>query len=658
MVVDPVTIAPDAARSTRRSRSCGSTGSAACRSSTATSARSASSPTATSASRSSLDQPGRRADDQEARHRRTRASRSTRRKELLHKHRIEKLLVVDGARHAEGPDHDQGHREGARRTRPRPRTTSAGCASARRSASATDRDAARRGAARGRLRRHRASTPRTATRAGVLEAVRATRKKFPKLQLIAGNVATGEATQALIEAGADAVKVGIGPGLDLHHARRRRRRRAAAHRDRRLRSRRRKGTSVADHRRRRHQVLGRRRQGARRRRRHRDDRLAVRRHRRGARRDHPLPGPQLQDLPRHGLDRRDAATGSKDRYFQGDVDERRRSSCPRASRAACRTRAPLSRVDLPAGRRAARRHGLHRLRDDRRAARRRRASCRSRRAGCARATCTTSSSPRKRRTTASSNDAWPHQLDPHPRLRLAVHAADRAAGPRAERSTARSIRSTCRSTQIRALGAARASSSRAGRRRSTTRARRRSRRELFELGVPVLGICYGAQLDGAAARRRGARRRTSASTAARRCASSAAATACSARLRRRRGARGLDEPRRSRRRAAARASCTPRESDNCPFCGVRATPERKHLRRAVPPRGRAHAARRRAPRQLPVRRLPARRPTGRWRAFVDEAVARDPRAGRRRRARDLRPLGRRRLDGRGGADPSRRSATG
>ena len=32
------------------------------------------------------------------------------------------------------------------------------------------------------------------------------------LQVIAGNVATGEATQALIEAGADAVKIGIGPG--------------------------------------------------------------------------------------------------------------------------------------------------------------------------------------------------------------------------------------------------------------------------------------------------------------------------------------------------------------------------------------------------------------------------------------------------------------
>ena len=38
------------------------------------------------------------------------------------------------------------------------------------------------------------------------------KEKFPDLQVVAGNVATSKATRDLIEAGADAVKVGIGPG--------------------------------------------------------------------------------------------------------------------------------------------------------------------------------------------------------------------------------------------------------------------------------------------------------------------------------------------------------------------------------------------------------------------------------------------------------------
>jgi IMP dehydrogenase len=46
----------------------------------------------------------------------------------------------------------------------------------------------------------------------ILNAVRAIKEKYPDLQVIAGNIATGEAAKALIEAGADAVKVGIGPG--------------------------------------------------------------------------------------------------------------------------------------------------------------------------------------------------------------------------------------------------------------------------------------------------------------------------------------------------------------------------------------------------------------------------------------------------------------
>ncbi len=47
---------------------------------------------------------------------------------------------------------------------------------------------------------------------GVIEMVKKVRKSFPKLQIIAGNVATGEAALALANAGANAVKVGVGPG--------------------------------------------------------------------------------------------------------------------------------------------------------------------------------------------------------------------------------------------------------------------------------------------------------------------------------------------------------------------------------------------------------------------------------------------------------------
>ncbi|MBU0575670.1 MAG: IMP dehydrogenase [Proteobacteria bacterium] len=48
--------------------------------------------------------------------------------------------------------------------------------------------------------------------AGVLDAVRTTKANFPKCELIAGNVATSEGAKALIDAGVDAVKVGVGPG--------------------------------------------------------------------------------------------------------------------------------------------------------------------------------------------------------------------------------------------------------------------------------------------------------------------------------------------------------------------------------------------------------------------------------------------------------------
>ena len=47
---------------------------------------------------------------------------------------------------------------------------------------------------------------------GVIDAVRDTKKRYPNVQVVGGNIATAEAAQALVDAGADAIKVGIGPG--------------------------------------------------------------------------------------------------------------------------------------------------------------------------------------------------------------------------------------------------------------------------------------------------------------------------------------------------------------------------------------------------------------------------------------------------------------
>ena len=47
---------------------------------------------------------------------------------------------------------------------------------------------------------------------GVLEAAKRVKRKYPELDIVVGNVATGEGAEALAKAGADAVKVGVGPG--------------------------------------------------------------------------------------------------------------------------------------------------------------------------------------------------------------------------------------------------------------------------------------------------------------------------------------------------------------------------------------------------------------------------------------------------------------
>jgi len=47
---------------------------------------------------------------------------------------------------------------------------------------------------------------------GVLDLIREVKTRFPELQVVGGNVATGEGARALVDAGADGVKVGVGPG--------------------------------------------------------------------------------------------------------------------------------------------------------------------------------------------------------------------------------------------------------------------------------------------------------------------------------------------------------------------------------------------------------------------------------------------------------------
>ena len=134
----------------------------------------------------------------------------------------------------------------------------------------------------------------------VLEAVRECKKRFPDVDLLAGNIATYDGCLALIDAGADAIKVGIGPGFHLHHAHGDWRRHAADHRDQRSVSRG-EGPRHLGHCGRRYQIFRRRDKGHRSRCQRHHDRLAVRGRGRIAGRDHPVPGPLIQDLSRHGI---------------------------------------------------------------------------------------------------------------------------------------------------------------------------------------------------------------------------------------------------------------------------------------------------------------------------------------------------------------------
>ena len=131
-------------------------------------------------------------------------------REILHKHRIEKLLVVDGAGKLKGlitiRDIEQAEMHPTAATDDMGRLRVGAAVGV-----GTDRDA--------RIEALIAAgcdviciDTAHGHSAGVLQACRETRQKFPKLQLVAGNVATGDATKALIETGVNAVKVGVGPG--------------------------------------------------------------------------------------------------------------------------------------------------------------------------------------------------------------------------------------------------------------------------------------------------------------------------------------------------------------------------------------------------------------------------------------------------------------
>jgi IMP dehydrogenase len=131
-------------------------------------------------------------------------------KELLHKHRIEKLIVVDGSGRMKGLitvkdiDKAEKHPQAAKDEHGRLRVAAA-------VGVGEDREARVQALLNAGCDVIVVDTAHGHSR-GVIEAVRAIRKSFAQAQIIAGNVATADAYVALVKAGADAVKVGIGPG--------------------------------------------------------------------------------------------------------------------------------------------------------------------------------------------------------------------------------------------------------------------------------------------------------------------------------------------------------------------------------------------------------------------------------------------------------------
>lgn len=132
-------------------------------------------------------------------------------RQILAKHRIEKLPLVDEEGHLRGLDYHQGYSEGAEvsqfcKGRVRPSALRARAVGV--SHDVFDRIPALIAAGVDIICIDTAHGHSV----GVLRQIEKIRATFPNVQLIAGNVATAAATRALFEAGADCVKVGIGPG--------------------------------------------------------------------------------------------------------------------------------------------------------------------------------------------------------------------------------------------------------------------------------------------------------------------------------------------------------------------------------------------------------------------------------------------------------------
>ena len=158
-------------------------------------------------------------------------------REILHRHKVEKLLVVDDEFRLKGLITVKDIQKMIKY--PNACKDALGRLRVRRGGRRRQGHAgARRGAGRGATSTCSSSTPRTATRRACSTWSSSVRREFPDVDLVAGNVATAEATEALIDLRRRRRQGRHRRRLDLHDARRRRHRRADDHGDRRVRARR------------------------------------------------------------------------------------------------------------------------------------------------------------------------------------------------------------------------------------------------------------------------------------------------------------------------------------------------------------------------------------------------------------------------------------